>query len=414
MRRHISIDELSVGMKILKLDKSWAETPFLRHRMKVTAVQQIDALRACGVRVLDVEADDSMPEPRPSVPTAVEEPPLQGILASEPTAEAIVPADAPSPTTFEEELPLAKQVYKAAKSVIGQAMVDVRMGRDINMEAVNQVVSEMADSVLRNPDALTSLSRLKQFDEYTFYHSVNTSLLGLALGRSAGFDRGALHRLGVGTLLHDIGKTRIPLEILNKPGRFEANEFEIMQQHVMRGIEILSGTTGLSDAYLKPTMEHHERVDGTGYPYRRTRAELSEFGLIASIVDIYDAITSDRCYHKAKPPHEALQFIYQLAQRGHVDSHFLQRFVQVVGVYPVGSCVGLNTGETAVVCQINHQRPLEPHVVIVKSSGNTLLATPEPVNLAEQVRRPRRTVHSVLSPENVGIDPQTYLDQEAA
>jgi putative nucleotidyltransferase with HDIG domain len=413
MRRHISIDELSIGMKIVKLDKSWAETPFLRHRMRVTAVQQIEALRACGVRVLDVEAEEPDFQAKLESTPAPEEPSPPSSLTGDPLPEPVRRNDVLPPTSFEEELPNARQVYKAAKHVIGQAMADVRMGRDINMEAVNQVVSEMEDSVLRNPDALTSLSRLKRFDEYTFFHSVNTSLLGLALGRSIGFDREALHRLGVGTLLHDIGKTRIPLEILNKPGRFEANEFEIMQQHVMRGVEILSVTTGLAEPFLKPTLEHHERVDGTGYPHRRKKAELSEFGLIASIVDIYDAITSDRCYHKAKPSHEALQFIYQLAQRGHVDSVLLQRFVQVVGVYPVGSCVGLNTGETAVVRQVNHHRPLEPHVLIVKSGGNALLTTPESVDLAEQIRRPRRTVHSVLSPDTAGIDPTVYLDKEA-
>jgi HD-GYP domain-containing protein (c-di-GMP phosphodiesterase class II) len=412
MRKHISIDELSVGMKVLKLDKSWAETPFLRHRMRVTAVQQIEALRACGVRVLDVETDEA--EVRLD-PGKEQEPPLtQPPFSSEPEAQGSSEQEAVPGTSFGDELPAARQVYRAAKQVIGQAMLDVRMGRDINMEAVNQVVSEMADSVLRNPDALTSLSRLKRFDEYTFFHSVNTSLLGLALGRSLGFDRDTLHRLGVGTLLHDIGKTRIPLEILNKPGRFEANEFEIMQQHVMRGIEILSGTTGLAEPYLKPTLEHHERVDGTGYPYRKKKAALSEFGLIASIVDIYDAITSDRCYHKAKPPHEALQFIYQLAQRGHVDGYILQRFVQVVGVYPVGSIVGLHTGETAVVCQINHHRPLEPRVRIVKTSGNALLASPEFVDLADQIRRPRRIIHSVLSPEASGITPADYLDKEGS
>ncbi len=410
MRKHISIDELSVGMKVLKLDKSWAETPFLRHRMRVTAVQQIEALRACGVRVLDVETDDA--EVRRDPDPAPDPPPGQPPLPSEPSAKEAADEKAVPDIAFEEEMPAARQVYHAAKQVIGQAMVDVRMGRDINMEAVNQVVSEMADSVLRNPDALTSLSRLKRFDEYTFFHSVNTSLLGLALGRSLGFDRDTLHRLGVGTLLHDIGKTRIPLEILNKPGRFEANEFEIMQQHVMRGIEILSGTTGLAEPYLTPTLEHHERVDGTGYPHRKKKADLSEFGLIASIVDIYDAITSDRCYHKAKPAHEALQFIYQLAQRGHVDGYILQRFVQVVGVYPVGSIVGLNTGETAVVCRINRQRPLEPRVRIVKTSGNTLLASPEFLDLADQVRRPRRVIHSVLSPDASGITPADYLDKE--
>jgi putative nucleotidyltransferase with HDIG domain len=407
MRKHISIDQLVVGMKIMKLDKSWTETPFLRHRMRVTTVEQIDALRACGVQRLDVDIETEPPasdlatdvdqDPPSTAQDAGPEPPTDTAIGTSP------------PVAFDEELPAARQVYMAAKAVIAQAMHDVRMGRDINMEAVNQVVSAMADSVLRNPDALTSLSRLKRFDEYTFYHSVNTSLLGLALGRSMGFARDALHRLGVGTLLHDIGKTRIPAEILNKPGRFEAHEFEIVQQHVMRGVEILSDTA-LGDDVLKPALEHHERVDGTGYPHRRRRTELSGFGLIAAIVDIYDAITSDRCYHKAKPAHEALQFLYQLGQRGHVDHGLLQRFVQMVGIYPVGSCVALNTGETGLVRQVNHHRPLEPQLLVVKTAGNAWLPRPEPVDLAQQMRKPRRSIHAAISPHTVGIDPSAFLD----
>ncbi|WP_173047012.1 HD-GYP domain-containing protein [Nitrospira sp. KM1] len=413
MKKHISIDELTVGMKILKLDKPWAETPFLRHRIRITQPQQINALRACGVRVLDVEVDEAQPETVTDAPLPASE------LAHDPTeidssGEGENSGRSQETRSFDEELPAARQAYHAAKDIIGRAMADARMGRDISMDVVSQVVTAMADSVLRNPDALTSLSRLKRFDEYTFFHSVNTSLLGLALGRNLGLGRQSLHHLGVGTLLHDIGKTRIPLEILNKPGRFEDNEFEIMKQHVMRGVEVLSETTGLSDPFLKPALEHHERVDGSGYPHHRRKADISEFGRIAAIVDIYDAITSDRCYHKAKPPHEALQFMYQLAQRGHVDGVLLQRFIQVVGVYPVGSCVALNTGETAIVRQVNREKPLQPCVLVVKSAGNTLLSTPEVTDLSQQLHKPRRTIHAALDPHIVGVNPAVYLDQEAA
>ncbi|MDP1757906.1 MAG: HD-GYP domain-containing protein, partial [Pseudohongiella sp.] len=315
---------------------------------------------------------------------------------------------------FEEELPAAKLVYAAAKNVIEEAMLDVRMGRDINMDAVNQVVSEMADSVLRNPDALTSLSRLKHFDEYTFFHSVNTSLLALSLGRNLGIDETLLHQLGVGTLLHDIGKTKVPLEILNKPGKYEAHEFEIMKQHVMRGAEVLSGTTGLTDNYLMPALEHHERVDGTGYPYQRRKGDLSQFGMMAAVVDIYDAITSDRCYHKAKPAHEALQFLYLISQKGHLEHTLVQRFIQVVGVYPVGSVVRLNTGEVAVVRRINRATPLQPEIMVVKSAGNTILSHPETVDLTRTQGATQRTIAAVTDPVSTGINPTVYLDQEPA
>jgi putative nucleotidyltransferase with HDIG domain len=293
-------------------------------------------------------------------------------------------------------------------------MEDVRMGRALNMEAVSEVVGSMVDSILRSPDALSSLTRLKQFDEYTFFHSVNTSALALSVGRHLGYARTPLLQLGTGMLLHDIGKTLIPIEILNKPGRYQVDEFEIMKQHVMRGAEVLSNTTGLADVFLNPTLEHHERIDGTGYPHRRSKIDLSQFGLIAAIVDIYDAVTSDRCYHKGKTPHDTLQMLYKLGSQGHVDGTLVQQFVQVVGVYPVGSCVSLNTGEAAIVKQFNHQAPIRPLVVLIKDEVGRHRSSPIDLDLAAQLSLPHRTIASTLDPTALGIDPWTFLDKEAA
>jgi len=407
MRRRIFIDQLKIGMTVEKLDRSWLATPFLRHRFRITSSEQIQQLHASGVQQLDVEADGADLDSgslMPAMPAEAEPP------------QPIAPPLEPEPSTipFAEELPAARQVYKAAKLIIQQAMEDVRMGRALNMEAVSEVVENMSDSILRNPDALTSLTRLKQFDEYTFFHSVNTSALALSVGRHLGYERVPLLQLGTGVLLHDIGKTLIPVEILNKPGRYEAGEFEIMKQHALRGAEILANTTGLNDMFLKPTLEHHERIDGTGYPHRRSKADISQFGLIAAIVDIYDAVTSDRCYHKGKTPHDTLQMLYKLGAQGHVDGTLVQQFVQVVGVYPVGSCVLLNTGETAIVKQFNHQAPIRPLVVLITDEAGHHRSTPHDLDLAAELRQEKQTIASILDPATLGIDPRTYLDKEAA
>jgi len=408
MKKRIGIEQLRPGMHIENMDRSWLATPFLRHRMAVTSTRQIEQLKACGIRNLDVSIDDYDGTEADFGDAAVSgQAPAEMEMVSEqtpPTQQTV---------SFEEELPTAKHVYKAARTIIEGAMHDVRMGRAINMDAVNQVVSGMTESVFRNPDALTSLSRLKQFDEYTFFHSVNTALLAMSLGRDLGFDRSRLHQIGVGTLLHDIGKTKVPIDLLNKPGRFESHEMEIMKQHVMRGVEVLYGTTGLDDAYLKPALEHHERVDGSGYPHQRSRVDISQFGLIAAVVDIYDAITSDRCYHKGKPAHEALRFLYLISQKGHLDHALVQRFIHVVGVYPVGSVVELNTGEIAIVRRVRHESPLEPDVLIVKSAGNVLLSRPEAHDLMQQAQTPHRTIAAVKDPLSNGLNPNTYLDTES-
>jgi HD-GYP domain-containing protein (c-di-GMP phosphodiesterase class II) len=218
----------------------------------------------------------------------------------------------------------------------------------------------------------------------------------------------------VGTLLHDIGKTKVPLEILNKPGRFDAHEMEIMKQHVLRGVEVLASTTDLGDSYVQPALEHHERVNGAGYPHQRAQKDISQFGLITAIVDIYDAMTSDRCYHKGQPAHQALQLLYRLSLEGHLDPTLVQRFIQVVGVYPVGSVVELNTGETGIVKQINHEAPLAPIVLLVKSAGNSLLSQPIEQDLSGQTETLRRGITTVLTPQQADLDPTLYLDTKAA
>ena len=406
MKKRIDIDELQPGMLVEKLDRSWLDTPFFRHKMTITSHQQIAQLKACGVRTLIVSLNAEAIADTPEVEANI-------------AADVVLPSmeDTASPQSnipFEEELPVARQVYQAAKAIVQNAMHDTRLGRAINMDEVNRVVSDMTESIFRNPDALTSLSRLKQFDEYTFYHSVNTSLLAMSLGRDLGFERSLLHQVGVGTLLHDIGKTKVPIEILNKPGQFEPHEMEIMKQHVLRGVEVLSAATGLGDSYVRPALEHHERVDGTGYPYRRVKDELSQFGLMAAVVDIYDAITSDRCYHKGRAAHEALQFLYRLSLEGHLDATLVQRFIRVVGAYPVGSIVELNTGETGIVKQINHHAPLAPILHIVKSAGNTLLSHPRELDLSTQIERPHRTIAAILDLKQADVDPSLYLDKKAA
>lgn len=406
MKKWIGIDKLQPGMLVEQLDRSWLHTPFFRHKMTITSHQQIAQLKACGVRTLVVSLDTE---------EAVEGPvPELDIVADAALPAIEETASAPPLVPFEEELPVARQVYRAAKTIVENAMHDTRMRRAINVDAVSQVVSEMTESVLRNPDALSSLSRLKRFDEYTFYHSVNTALLAMSLGRKLGFDRSALHLAGVGTLLHDIGKMKIPLEILNKPGRFEAHEMEIMKQHVLRGVEVLASTTGLGDAYIQPALEHHERVNGAGYPHRRAKKDISQFGLITAVVDIYDAMTSDRCYHKGQPAHQTLQFLYRLSLEGHLDSTLVQRFIQIVGVYPVGSIVELNTGETGIVKQVNHHATLAPIILVAKSAGNTLLSSPRERDLSVQMETPHRTITAILDPHQAGIDPTLYLDKKAA
>jgi putative nucleotidyltransferase with HDIG domain len=431
MRKRISIEQLTVGMFLWGLDKPELENSAYRYRLPITDHEQIRMLSRCGVRSVEIETErgadivdvdvfthagsESLGAPSP--PTGSDGPSPEPVR---PEPEAIAPtvvepeATEPAaiePTSFDEELLVAKKVYRDAKAIVQQAMGDLRMGREINTDAVARVVDGMADSVLRNLAALTSLSRLKNFDEYTFFHSVNTSVLALAMGRSLGMDRATLHLLGMGTLLHDVGKTKVPLEILNKPGRYEPSEYEIIKEHALHGAQILSNTPGLNECCIKPALEHHERVDGTGYPHQRKKHELSQFGLIGSIVDIYDAITSDRVYHKAMPPFKALQFLYDLGQKGHVDPSLVERFIRCVSVYPVGSCVALKSGEIGIVTQVYPEQPLQPKLLVVRDRDARPILHPEVLNLSDREPGDARSIGRVLDPAEIGLNPSDYLDR---
>jgi putative nucleotidyltransferase with HDIG domain len=402
MRKTIPLDQLMIGMTVVGMDRSWLATPFLRHRVRITRHDQINKLKKTGVRFVEVEEEASA--------EAIAIPPIGQRSDPVVSEERDEPPDVPSDrtTAFDEELPVARAIYRSAKGVVEAAMNDVRIGRAIDSEGVSRLVTGIVDSILRNADALVSLSRLKSFDEYTFFHSVNTSVLSVALGRRLGLSPEDLHLLGSGTLLHDIGKTKIPLEILNKPGRFEAHEFEIMKQHALRGVEVLRATTGFQEDIIRPALEHHERVDGTGYPFGRQRAELTPFGLIASIVDVYDAMTSDRCYHKGMPAHRVLQHLYNLGQDGHLESKFVQQFIQCVGVYPVGSCVLLNSGEAGIVSQLNEDQPVSPKLILVRDA-NLCTMSPKTIDLKEQATKPIRKIIAVVDSKELTIDVERYL-----
>lgn len=393
MRRRIEIDRLTVGMYVIRLDKSWLKTPFWRHRMHITSSEQIRALREAGVRHVEIDTEKGPDIARP--------------------VNRIDPIDAPSQSSreaasssFEDELPLARQAYAEAKRAIQQAMQDARMGRAIDLAALGETVFKMADSALRNPHALSSLSRLKSFDEYTFFHSVNVAVLGLSMGRSVGMSRGTLFQLGIGMLLHDIGKMLVPIEILNKPARLEPHEYEIMKQHVLRGVELLSQTGAFPEQAIYPVMEHHERVDGSGYPFGRKRSQLHRFGLIGSVVDIYDAITSDRVYHKGVPAVQALRHLHGLGLERHLEPSLVQALAQCLGIYPVGTCVRLSSGEIGVVSRPHPQQPLQPGLLLVADATGARYGRPRPIDLAGN----RRTITATLDPSTIGIDPNSVID----
>jgi HD-GYP domain-containing protein (c-di-GMP phosphodiesterase class II) len=231
------------------------------------------------------------------------------------------------------------------------------------MEAVEPVVAGITESILRNSGALIGLMHIKNKDDYTFLHSVSVCTFMVAFCRSAGLDAETTRQGGLGGLLHDTGKALVPDAILNKPGRLTDEEFDIIRRHPRDGYEILLKTPGVGDIPLDITLHHHERVDGSGYPEKLAGDQISTLSKMAAIVDVYDAITADRCYHKGMSPTDALRKIFEWS-KFHFDPTLVKAFMRCVGIYPVGTLVLLESNRLGIVTEHNEESLLQPKVKV--------------------------------------------------
>ncbi|MGZ4163529.1 MAG: HD-GYP domain-containing protein [Tumebacillaceae bacterium] len=252
-------------------------------------------------------------------------------------------------------------------------------GRKIR-DLFDQILSEMRSK----PNAVINLSNIYTTDGFLYHHSVNVSIMAMAIGMEYGLNEKQLLDLGVGTLLHDVGKLQLPQDVLNKPGRLTPNEFEIVKSHAALGYEILRKQDDISTVSAHVALQHHERVDGTGYPRGLTGAEMHIFGKITAVADVYEALTANRVYRAGHLPHEALELLLG-ACGSHFDGEIVELFLRTISIYPPGMTVVLNTGETGVVTQVHQNHPQRPTVRILKHPTGEDVAVPYEMNLLEHL-----------------------------
>ena len=303
-----------------------------------------------------------------------------------------------------------KRVYADA-STVAQQIWDVAAaeGRPDPKQAAT-VVDTLAQAVAQNRTALLALTALKNYDNYTFTHMVNVSILTMAQARALGIEGAVLREFGLAGLMHDIGKVRTPTEILNKPDRLTDAEFVVMRRHVVDGAEILRRTPEIPSIAPIVAFEHHLRIDGTGYPVGVTRGTLNVATQICGVADVYDAMRSQRAYQQAFPSDRILA-VLQRNDGTQFDQRLVRRFVQIIGIYPVGNVVRLDTSELAVVVRVNPDDPHRPQVRVVLDREGRKYLRPYDVNLWQSPAGGRWpcAVTGPVDPASIGLDPLALL-----
>jgi HD-GYP domain-containing protein (c-di-GMP phosphodiesterase class II) len=377
MLKKIDASQLKLGMYIHDLSCDWMTHPFVRNRFLISTDDDIRKIRDAGIHDVVIDATRGLD---------VQDAPTLAEAQAQIEAELTVIATAPVVTrvALAEELKRAAMIRHQASGLVRTVMQDARLGRAIELDQVSPMVQNITESILRNPGALMSLLRIKTADDYTFLHSVSVCTLLVAFCRSRGMDAETTYQGGLGGLLHDTGKALVPDKILNKPGPLTDEEFAVIKQHPKNGYEILLKTPEIGPIPLDITLHHHERRDGSGYPDKQGEGAISELAQMAAIVDVYDAITADRCYHKGLPAAEALRKIYEWS-KFHFNPSYVQQFMRCVGIYPVGTMVMLESGRLAVVVEPHETNLLAPKVNVFFNTKRNVHIRPEMVDLSRPV-----------------------------
>lgn len=377
MLKKIPLDELRPGMFVADLGRGWLCRPFLRSRFLLHDREDIRRIGEAGVREvlidtgLGCDREEGIPPEGPEAQLA--------------SAEAIeLPGEAPRRVPVEEERARALAIYSEGMTVVRRLMTEARLSAH-EVQSAERVVQAMTDSILRNRDALLSLHRLRSADTYTFHHSLSVCALTIAFCHALGEPAEAIREAGLGALLHDIGKIRIPAETLRKPGPLSAAELESVRRHPADGQDILREQTRLGPAVLVIAAQHHERSDGSGYPQGREGEHIDRYARMVAIADVYDAITSDRCYHRKIAPTDALRNLLQWSRAGQFDQRLTSAFIRCVGIYPAGELVRLSSCRLAIVLEQNAASSLRPRVRVLYDIRRRQPVAPVDIDLGQGV-----------------------------
>ena len=394
-------DQLVIGMYVAELDRPWIETDFLFQGFEIKNEKEIEKIRDLCSHVF---IDQTKTKQR------------RKAIVNKSTENIGEIESYPSPPkklgVFEKEIKRSEKLYEETGIIVNDFMERIARGEGVDTNLAKQAVSECVNSILHSPDAMLWLSQLKNKDEYTAQHSLNVCVLSIVLGRQIGLSEASLNNVGLCGMMHDMGKMLIPLEILNKPGRLEDEEMDIMKTHTTLGHELLKSSHGMYPGAVEVALLHHERLDGKGYPKQVGRSQLSHYTRIVTIADLYDAITSDRVYQKGRTHLEATKILSDISGT-HLDQALVIKFIESIGVYPPGSFVELTNGAVGLVVEVSDTMKLRPKVLLILDEDKNSI--PEViVDLSEMPKDSLDqiyTIRKIIRPADFKIDASKYYQE---
>ena len=403
MTSRIPPDQIKIGMFVCGFGGSWFDHPFWRSRfvveseadatkIRMTAIPYVEIDEARGwARCAEPEGFDTPDDAAPDDPARAYRCLRSAARSERPAVRTAAPQGATTPTALEQrnKEQIARMV-DGAKTTMRGLFDDARMGRAIRTQDTVKLIDDIAVAVSRSPRTILDIVRLKKKDEYTFMHSVAVCALMINLAQFLGKNAAEVRDYGQAGLLHDVGKMGIPEHILNKPGPLTDEEFAAVRAHPEHGFQLLSQAGEVCDTALDVCRHHHEKQDGTGYPFGKNANDISEVAALGAICDVYDAMTSNRVYKKAWTPVEAVAAMWQW--EGHFDRKLLFAFVQSVAIFPEGMLVRLRSNRLGVV-KPPRRRDTGPRVVAFYATRNHELIKPEQLYLADGVG-----VDSIVAP----------------
>ena len=307
----------------------------------------------------------------------------------------------------EEEIGAATAAFQRTNELLHRVVEDIRAGSGLQLKSVEEVINDMVESMVRNPDALMWVARMREQDLTVYDHGLSVAVSLVAFGRHLGYPKEQLSQLGMMVLLLDVGKIKLPRELLEKNARLSSEEFELIKEHVDLGLEVLSDTPNIHPDVLEGIGQHHERMNGTGYPNNLMGERISIFGRMGAIADTYAAVTKHRPYAEAISPHEALQMLSNWSgTQFHAD--MVEQFIQSIGVFPVGSLVELSTGEVAVVVTHSKLKRLRPKVLVVTEADKSHCKHPAMRDLLYDISDNPAYIRRGLPSNAYDLDPSEF------